>query len=177
MLRLALMTSAAVYAGLVIYSEDAPVSESAEEDVIVADAAPNPVQPETTAQDGVFRTAMGLDLTIAAVIDPSDIALDDATEVAAIRTERFADPDAQADTVMASASEAEPEPALLLVAVSGSSVNLRAGPSTNDGILGALFRGEQAEVIATLETGWAHIRVVDTGVEGYMATRFLEPIS
>ena len=172
MLRLTLMTSAAIYAGLVIYSADAPVRE--------VEAVAPPVQmaaaPDANAdaRDAmVFHTADGSALQLAAVIDPSDLSLTDAMQVSAVRTNVTVEP--EGETVITSASVADPSP--LLVAVSGSSVNLRAGPSTNDGVLGALTRGERAEVLNTLDTGWAQIRVVATGIEGFMATRFLDPLN
>lgn len=56
--------------------------------------------------------------------------------------------------------------------VSGSRVNLRAGPSTGNSIVTSLTQGTATEVIA-FDGSWAHLRVVETGVEGYMARRFL----
>ena len=66
---------------------------------------------------------------------------------------------------------------LPLVEVTGSQVNLRAGPSTADAVLGSFVRGEQAELVADLGNGWALARTVTTGAEGYMADRFLSPLN
>ena len=82
-----------------------------------------------------------------------------------------------AEIVTASASAAAAEPDLPLVEVTGTSVNLRAGPSTGEAVLDALVRGEQAELLAALDNGWVQIRTVETGLEGYMADRFLAPVN
>lgn len=61
--------------------------------------------------------------------------------------------------------------------VTGDRVNFRAGPSTDDAVLTALVRGDEVEFLAEMPDGWAHLRVVASGTEGYMATRFLEPVN
>lgn len=169
MLRLSLMLSAAIYAVLVIYSEPAPHSGAAP--VEVTQAAP--VQHATTLARAIptdrLTTADGRVLAIAAVIDP--VALDDGREAVQLVST------GGAEIVTASASVAAAEPDLPLVEVTGTSVNLRAGPSTGEAVLDALVRGEQAELLAALDNGWVQIRTVETGLEGYMADRFLAPVN
>lgn len=108
-------------------------------------------------------------------------------------------PDPQADAVAAAVDEAlaevlgetaevapvprpEPEPATqspdatpVLFQVDGDRVNFRAGPSTDNAILDTLTRGETLELIEEAPDGWAHLRVVATGLEGYMSGDFLTP--
>ncbi len=59
--------------------------------------------------------------------------------------------------------------------VTASAVNLRAGPTTGSRIIGRLTRGQSAELIRDMGNGWAEIRALDTGEEGFMALRFLAP--
>jgi len=61
--------------------------------------------------------------------------------------------------------------------VSGSRVNVRAGPSTQFGVVGQVIRGDLAMVVEETSNGWARIRIEGDGVEGYMSTRFLDPAS
>lgn len=68
--------------------------------------------------------------------------------------------------------EQEPAP-LDLRLVSGSRVNMRAGPGTNYSVLDTLNGGTEAEVIEIDAAGWARIRITDTGQIGWMAERLL----
>jgi hypothetical protein len=167
MLRLTLMLSAAIYAGLVIYSDGVPPEDAGGTEVARAAPLLDATLPARAAPADRLTTADGRVLTIAAVIDP--VALDDGQTAVHLVSTRTA------ETVIASASAGQPE--WPIVEVTGNSVNLRAGPSTGDAVLVALVRGEQAELITSLDNGWAQIRTVETGVEGYMADRFLSPLN
>lgn len=57
--------------------------------------------------------------------------------------------------------------------VTGSTVNLRAGASTQFEVLGKTRRGESAEVMELLENGWAKVYVLESGLEAYMSADFL----
>ncbi|MDO5658659.1 MAG: SH3 domain-containing protein [Paracoccus sp. (in: a-proteobacteria)] len=57
--------------------------------------------------------------------------------------------------------------------VSGNSVNFRAGPTTNDRVIGALRRGAMVTAIGATGGEWVQIRDAE-GREGYMAARFLQ---
>jgi hypothetical protein len=61
-----------------------------------------------------------------------------------------------------------------LLTVTGSRVNLRAGPSTGNPVIGKLMEGEQVELIGYDSKGWAQIRVEGEKV-GYMSANFLKP--
>ncbi len=58
-------------------------------------------------------------------------------------------------------------------AVAGSRVNMRSGPSTDFRVLDTLPRGTEAEVLEVNADGWARIRLMSTGQEGWMAERLL----
>lgn len=59
--------------------------------------------------------------------------------------------------------------------VSGSSVNMRGGPSTRYGVVSRLTRGMEVIEIAQTDNGWSQIKVVETGARGFMASKFLKP--
>ncbi len=71
--------------------------------------------------------------------------------------------------VQAEAGEAQ------IVIVTGSTVNLRAAPSTKSAVVKRLTRGTRAEVISTGENGWFQIKVADNGATGFMSSKFLAP--
>lgn len=62
-----------------------------------------------------------------------------------------------------------------LRSVAGTRVNMRDGPGTNFDVLVTLDGGTTTEVLFADGTGWVRIRVVDTGLEGWMAERLLTP--
>ncbi len=63
-----------------------------------------------------------------------------------------------------------------LFQVAGSRVNMREGPGTTFGVIITLNSGTQAEIIERDQRlGWAKVRVVGSGAEGWMAERLLEP--
>lgn len=163
MLRLTVFASAAVYAVLIIFSESAP-DRSAQTAASHRGTAP---PTDGGGQDGLV-TADGRILAVALVIDPGRI-MDPSGKVTLIQTPRMA------ETIMVAA--AEPSVQHVLGKVTGSSVNLRVGPSTGDAVLTSLIRGEQVEVIGATGTGWAQIRAVSTGVEGFIAARFVMPLN
>jgi hypothetical protein len=57
--------------------------------------------------------------------------------------------------------------------VTGTTVNLRGGPSTSDAVVGRVRQGQQAEVIEETADGWFRIRTLDDGQNGYIFGRFL----
>jgi len=164
MLRLSLLLGVAIYAGLVITSEQLPDRPA---EVGRAALAVDVTAPTLSDRSDVLVTSDDRRLRIVAVIDPADLDAD----MGAIP--RFST--APDETLVASASVGSPE--LPLVAVTGTQVNLRAGPSTVDAVLGALVQGEQAELIAATGNGWVQIRALSTGTVGYMADRFVAPVN
>ncbi len=59
--------------------------------------------------------------------------------------------------------------------VSGTTVNMRAGPSTRHGVVAKLTSGTEVYDMGATDSGWSQIKVVDTGARGFMASRFLVP--
>ena len=59
--------------------------------------------------------------------------------------------------------------------VSGSRVNMRAGPSTDHQVITTLDGGTDLEVLETNAEGWARVMTVNDQYEGWMAERLLSP--
>ncbi len=78
------------------------------------------------------------------------------------------------ETVAAPAAPAPvATPDLDLRYVAGSRVNMRTGPGTDFGVIDTLPGGTEAEVLSVNADGWANIRIIGTGIEGWMAERLL----
>lgn len=59
--------------------------------------------------------------------------------------------------------------------VSANSVNVRQDPSTDAAIVGRLPRGEPATVLWEEGPDWLRVEALNSGLEGYVARRFLSP--
>ncbi|WP_193139804.1 MULTISPECIES: SH3 domain-containing protein [unclassified Meridianimarinicoccus] len=70
--------------------------------------------------------------------------------------------------------EAEDQPARAQVL--GTSVNLRAGPSVSDAVVGRVNFGDEVVLLGEERDGWRSIAHPDTGQPVYMASRFLQPL-
>jgi hypothetical protein len=73
---------------------------------------------------------------------------------------------------------APPQPENSFAVVNATSVNVRAGPSTADSIIGRLSSGEQVLIVveAAPVDGWNLVRIEGDGIEGYVASRLLTPL-
>jgi hypothetical protein len=123
-------------------------------------------------QDGdgyVMETAAGETLEITAVIDPADLLSDEpSAQIASVSV---------VDRGVVEVARAQARANRIVWRVTGNNVNFRAGPSTNTAVLAGLVRGDELEFIEIGPDGWAHLRALDSGLEGYMAARFLEPVN
>jgi uncharacterized protein YgiM (DUF1202 family) len=134
-------------------------------------------------------TATGEELAIDLVIEPASLTAEDArVNLPPAETSGALEPVLTEDTELpadtgetAAEPEAEEPPAELpaetgtLLRVTGDRVNFRAGPSTDDAILAALSTGTEVVLIERVGDGWAHLRVLETDLSGYMSEDFLEP--
>ncbi|MEM7472396.1 MAG: SH3 domain-containing protein [Pseudomonadota bacterium] len=57
--------------------------------------------------------------------------------------------------------------------VTGSRVNLRKAATTRASVVGQTSRGERAEVLEMLDTGWARVFIIESGIEAYMSAKFI----
>ncbi|MFV0385353.1 SH3 domain-containing protein [Paracoccus sp. (in: a-proteobacteria)] len=60
--------------------------------------------------------------------------------------------------------------------VTATRVNFRAGPSTDDPVIGALDHGAMVDVLGPDEAGWVNIRDAE-GRSGYVSGRFLSELA
>jgi len=91
--------------------------------------------------------------------------------VAGARIEQIA---ARTEPVQPTARPAPQDVPQTRVAVSGSWVNLRAGPGTGNAVIDTLPAGSEAVVISTNEN-WSKIRLAGDERVGWMSSRYLEP--
>lgn len=61
------------------------------------------------------------------------------------------------------------------VQVAGTNINIRKGPNTTEEIVGTAQQDNVVDLIKNIDNEWALIRTQD-GVEGYIASRFLQPV-
>lgn len=165
LIRLTLVTTVAIVGGmLVLGTEDdnAPIPDSAETAPAPAaeTAAPVQAQPLDAAQVAADGKQDG---SVAASVLPASMPENVETAGAS----------AVADIVDAPATE--PGANRRIVFVTGTRVNLRDGPSTDNAVVDQLARGTEAEVLGEAGDGWLQIRAVATGAEGYMSGNFLSP--
>lgn len=57
--------------------------------------------------------------------------------------------------------------------VTGTTVNLRAGPSTSDSVVGRVRMGQRAEILSETSDGWFEIRTADDQQAGFIFGKFL----
>lgn len=76
-------------------------------------------------------------------------------------------------------AEPEPTPDARIAYVDARSINVRAGPSTDQDIVGRLTRGEAVLVVQAQASpnGWTLIRIEGDGIEGYVASRLLTDLA
>lgn len=166
MIRLTLLTLAGLIGAMVIWGNE---SSDLQTEVIVAEVLPEPtVHVEQAEPLAVVATpdAEPVEVTQRRTIDLTSVkpANDLLVFVAA---------DAPADAAIIKAEPViVPDDAKLLV-VTGNVVNLRAGPSTDVGVVGRLKRGTKAVLLAEDADGWVQIRDVASGRVGYMSGDFL----
>lgn len=118
-----------------------------------------------TAQNGTITLANGEVLEISAFIRPSEVA---EGSVVSLRLEQAPLPEEVSVAVA-------PDQEFNTVYVTGSTVNMRSGPTSADAVVAAVGNGAMMQLIEELGNGWSHIRDLTTGQTGYMASRFLSP--
>jgi hypothetical protein len=194
MIRLTLILAIVIVVAMIVLPPDETEGDNDADTALATDG--RPASTETTDEalfedaDGrlTLRTVDGEDLQISQVIEPSALTAADAEvdlppaeasgAVEPVLTEDGEAPPETAEVALEAAPEVAPElPATegTRLRVTGDRVNFRAGPSTGDAILAALTLGTEVELIERVGDGWAHLRVPETGLSGYMSEDFLEP--
>lgn len=127
---------------------------------------PAPVEVVTRAETSTVASLVQVPL-----IAPAPEAV---TEVA-MTPSAGAAPESTAETIEVAVTEPEPEP-IDLRAVTGRSVNMRAGPGKNYAVIDQLLRGDTVEVLEAADNGWVRLRLPETGLEGWMSASYLASI-
>ncbi|OAN69106.1 hypothetical protein A8B78_21685 [Jannaschia sp. EhC01] len=196
MIRLTVTLIVAIYIVLIVvpdadHGENVTVTRSTGQNWLVAmisdaegaaqrpprDREPSARALRSTLTDGLVETADGfaLDtasgerLDIVAVINPVDLLPqgdETQTTVASVSVATSPAPVAEGAPTTGPAQ---------IWRVAANAVNFREGPSTNTRVLTSLTWGEEVEFLAEAPDNWARLRVLSSGIEGYMAAQFLEP--
>ena len=168
--------AAGLYAGFVIYGQ--PTDGVAEAGATAPMMAAAPGEAEAGFARPVVLTAQpaaaepDAALLAAASTPPAATFAPEPRLVGEPVTVSLVQPAAAPEPAAAAAPDAASGP---LLRVTGSRVNLRAGPGVGNDVVGSLTRGTVAEAIGGPQSGWQEIRDVETGVTGYMSANFLEP--
>lgn len=125
---------------------------------------PAPVEVVTRAETSTVASLVQVPL-----IAPAPEAV---TEVA-MTPPAAAAPELTAETIEVAVTEPEP---IDLRAVTGRSVNMRAGPGKNYAVIDQLARGDTVEVLEAADNGWVRLRLPETGLEGWMSASYLASI-
>lgn len=165
MFKLLVVASAAIYIVMYVFGNEARrpiVARSEPMDVGVIKAAYTPDEPVEAVQTPVSRIS----------------------DAKAIQIALKAGAEARADKArssllgsseLATAVETSTEPAMEAPAywyVTGTRVNLRAGPGTANSVVGSLKLGAVAEVLGD-RRGWYQIRTADGAMSGWIHGKFL----
>ncbi|MEM0937590.1 MAG: SH3 domain-containing protein [Pseudomonadota bacterium] len=143
--------------------ERVPTEESSRvDDAEVAGAKTEPALPLASALEAAVRES-----AVPTLQEPGSI------EAASVSAETLALISiAEGRTQLPARQEARIEIEPTWLYVTGSRVNVRAGPSTDFGVIGSVSFGDAVELVDDAGDGWAEIRVSGGGT-GYMARRFL----
>lgn len=192
MIRLTLALAVSLYAGLVIWGD--PVAEAtaattsaATDAAVIRSLASGPgYDRPVILGDGTEAAPQVTRAATARIVVPDSAAIAAASPVPRAPGEpvlvSLVPVDAALEPTAASAAAADAEPGLRVTGdagtrlrVTGDRVNMRAGPSTADAVVGSLVAGTLADPMGEPQDGWIEIRVVETGTTGFMAARFLGP--
>lgn len=190
MLKLTLTTAVAIYAAFIIWGKPVPVpAEAPAPEVATLGGASDATfdAPVILSRNGPDATVTRAAVTETVVPDAARIAAEiPAADASAGR--RIGDPvsvsllrpdaevgDGAGSEAPAEAAASEASGAEGLLRVSGTTVNMRAGPSTAEPVVGNLAEGTLAEPLGPEADGWIEIRDVASGRTGFMSARFLDP--
>ena len=132
---------------------------------LASDAPETPVVVHAIVPDPVIVKAPVVAVALDAEVAPAPVPVEPESTVFTLSN--YADPAPEAGVAPEQAAEGE------IWYVAGNSLNVRAGPSTDDAIVGKLSRGEAMLMVSRDGGDWAQVRIEGDGIEGYVATRFL----
>ena len=106
-------------------------------------------------------------------VDQDKLANTTDTQFASLNSGEIAQSSLTVETLSPLTTTVEIEEAAPLMQVSGNRVNVRSGPSTANGVIARLVKGDPAQLVEDMGTGWSKIRFGETSRVGFMASRFL----
>lgn len=185
MLRWTILLCCGLYLVFVLGPDPEPAAAPVDQiEVDVEPAAPRDEAQVTLESGETWSIDRVIGEEVAATdVEPQSPAIPATSDAPAVAPET-ADPtaiegalaEAQSDeTATETAAPQEDTATLNLLYVTGTRVNLRAGPSTNDTIVTALTQGTAVEWVSEAPDGWLEIRDVETGARGFMSGDFLSP--
>jgi len=151
----------------------APTAIPAPDVVRVSASADDAVLPEVIEQPSRLARVAAIDAAIAEIMqDTSPVTADESdtprhNDVFSLET--YAEAIQNGTLVVGADGTAQLPDARDIRQVSGTVVNMRAGPGQSYESLGKLNRGTQIAVLDEPGNGWIRFEVVDTGTEGWMA--------
>lgn len=158
---------AALYCGLLVFGDESRRPE-------VARQASDDVTGLTLAAFAISDTTVAVNRLDSRLSDADAIA-EALRAGAAIRADRktgLRGGEAVVATLAADAPLATADAAPKLWYVSGTRVNLRAGPGTGNAVVGQLVLGDAAQVLGDAD-GWYEIRSADGALSGWVFGKFL----
>lgn len=179
MLKLTMTLAAALYAGFVIWGAPTDVAENTfvAQPAVISTASADfdrPVILQTQEDDAVVTRAA---VTSTEVPSAAAIAAS-APEPRSVQRRMIGEPVVVSlvrPTNPAPGSTGDAVPREGLFVVTGSTVNMRSGPSTGNAVIDSLVQGTLTEALGEEVDGWIEVRDITTGLSGFMAARFLEP--
>ncbi|AUH32454.1 SH3 domain-containing protein [Paracoccus tegillarcae] len=173
MIRLTILTVLGLFAALTLFGDpdpDAPFNAATEtaaagdtDEATAADASPETVAAATTVASEVSAPAV-----------PSEAVQQTPEQVQSFPGPALRPSPEYAGQAEVAKIEAMEQSGAQIMYVTGNSVNFRAGPSTNDRVIGALLLGSPVEALGQADGGWMQLRDAQ-GREGYMSAQFLSP--
>ena len=137
----------------------------AEQRVAGADTA-----PETVTRAETTPLAALPQVEEPKVVDTLTVPLIDPIVAAAPVTDA---PVIDAAVIAAVVEQVAAAPQIDLRRVTAERVNVREGPGTDYAVMGRLVQGAETEVLEIDSVGWAHVRVIDSGLLGWVSAEFL----
>lgn len=155
MIKMSLMTLAAIYLVLVVLGRDTA------EDKLAAVAVPEPVKQVTLAEPEKLAA--------------TPVAAQGGATVIPVRLAPMPGPSLKPSPEHAPLPVAAPGQGALF-SVTATSANVREGPSTAQGVVGRVTRGEEVLVLADPGTGWVKIAIEGDGLSGWISKKLLAPV-
>lgn len=126
--------------------------------------------PETVTRAETTTLAALTDIEQPAVTETLTVPLIEPQVAEAPVTETLVASEAVVDAVVEQVAAAG---TIDLRQVTAERVNVREGPGTDYAVMDKLVQGTETEVLEIDSDGWAHVRVIDSGLLGWVSAEYL----